>query len=179
MVQRTRIYLAAAGVAALIGGVWVSTRGAKQASVPAKTMPPSIEQLFAITLKTSTGADFAMQSLQGKPVLVNVWAPWCAPCVEELPELSAVAASKAASQVAFIGLGVDSADNIASFSQKYPVSFPLLVAGLAGTQLAKSLGNASGALPFTALIDASGQVLAQKTGRIKTDELLLWLAKLP
>ncbi len=170
--NRRNIVLGAAGTAALLTGAWVANR-----SNPAPAHP-AIEALFEGKVLNVDGKGYPIAALRGQAILINVWAPWCAPCVEELPELSVLSQSTAAKSVQFIGLGVDNAQNISDFSIKHPVAFPLLVAGMAGTQLAKSLGNASGALPFTVLVSAAGQPLGQKTGRVRSAEILAWIAKI-
>jgi thiol-disulfide isomerase/thioredoxin len=170
--NRRHLILGASGASALLAGAWLANRKQTPDSHPA------LEALYAGKVLNVDGKGYPTAALRGKTILINVWAPWCAPCVEELPELSALSQSSAAKSVQFIGLGVDSAQNISDFSIKHPVAFPLLVAGMAGTQLAKTLGNASGALPFTVLFNAAGQILGQKTGRVRSDEVLAWLAKI-
>ncbi len=170
--NRRQILLGVSGALALASGLWMANR---RQTVPAH---PAVEALFEGKVLNVDGKPFPMNTLRGKAMLINVWAPWCAPCVEELPELSALSQSSSAKSVQFIGLGVDNAEKISDFSIKHPVQFPLVVAGIAGTSLAKALGNVSGALPFTVLIDALGQPIAQKTGRVHREEIQAWIAKL-
>jgi thiol-disulfide isomerase/thioredoxin len=170
--NRRNLILGASGATALSGGAWLASRSAPT------DIHPALLALYEGKVLNVDGKGYPIAALRGKAVLLNVWAPWCAPCVEELPELSVLSQSSAAKSVQFIGLGVDNAQNISDFSIKHPVSFPLLVAGMAGTQLAKSLGNASGALPFTVLFNAAGHVLGQKTGRVRSDEIVAWIAKI-
>ncbi len=171
-INRRTLVLGIAGVVAMLAGTWYSV---KKAPTPAH---PAIEALYAGKILRVDGKVYPIESHRGQPMLINIWAPWCAPCVEELPELSTLSASPAAKGVQFIGLGVDNAQNISDFSVKHPVQFPLVVAGLAGTNLAKTLGNTSGALPFTVLINAAGQPVAQKTGRVSAAEIQAWFTKL-
>jgi hypothetical protein len=60
-----------------------------------------------------------------------------------------------------------------------PAADPIYVAGLSGTELARSFGNAGGGLPYTVLIGADGQVRKTYLGRLKFDELKADLAALP
>lgn len=172
--KHLRTVSALGAIVALLAGLGV----AQWVGKVQKSANPAIEALFVSKITLTTGDAYPIKQLRGKPALINVWAPWCAPCVEELPELSALASSPEALGVQFIGLGVDNAPNISDFSIKYPVSFPLLVAGTAGTELAKALDNKAGALPFTVLINAQGQIVAKKTGRVTSQEVKAWLLML-
>jgi thiol-disulfide isomerase/thioredoxin len=170
--NRRHFIFGSSALAALLAGVWMANRSI---ATPAH---PAVEALFDAKVLSVDGKPYPLNVLRGRALLINVWAPWCAPCVDELPELSLLSQSSSAKNVQFVGLGVDNAQNISDFSIKNPVQFPLLVAGVAGTTLAKSLGNSSGALPFTVLINAAGQPVAQKTGRVQTAEIEVWLANL-
>ena len=137
----------------------------------------AVKNLFTRTFNDDSGKPIAMQNFAGKRVVLNFWAPWCAPCVEELPEFSQVANEIRAAQspVAFVGLGIDNPTAIAKFAAEHPVSFPLLVAGVDGTAIAKSLGNTAGVLPYTVIIGADGAILQQKVGRVDAAMLRSWL----
>ena len=121
-----------------------------------------------------TNADGAPQSLagfKGHPVVINFWASWCGPCVEEMPSLSALHKEYSKKGIEFVGLGVDSDKNIKAFLQKVPVNYPIYVAGFGGADLARAFGNNAGGLPYTVVIDAKGVVRSTKLGQIKPDEL--------
>ena len=124
------------------------------------------------------GGEVAMASLRGKPVLLNFWATWCAPCVEEMPELSELHAADGGKKFQVIGIGIDSPSNIAEFTKKIQVAYPIYVAGMSGTELSRQFGNVQGGLPFTVLVGADGTVKKTYLGRLKFDELKADLAKL-
>jgi thiol-disulfide isomerase/thioredoxin len=123
-------------------------------------------ELLATTLPDSTGAKQAFSQWQGKILVVNFWATWCAPCVKEMPELSAFQQELGTSKVQLLGIGIDEAANIANFAKKHTISYPLFVAGMGGSELSSNLGNKGGALPFTVLIDSKGRVIKTYVGTV-------------
>jgi len=131
----------------------------------------AVALFFQQTLTDSAGKVFAFEQLKGSPVVVNFWATWCAPCVEEMPELSSLAQEVRDSGTRFIGVGVDNQDAIARFSRQLPVSYPLVVANATGAFLARKFGNTAGALPYTVVLDATGRVKQQILGRVRIDSL--------
>jgi thiol-disulfide isomerase/thioredoxin len=137
-----------------------------------------VATLFAQSLNDVSGQPQALSKWKGKPLLVNFWATWCAPCVQEMPELSALSAREGGRRFNVIGVGIDSPSNIAQFANKFKISYPLYVAGMGGTELARDFGNSAGGLPYTVLIGADGQVRKTYLGRLKFDELQRDLATL-
>ncbi len=127
--------------------------------------------LFGRSMPDANGIPQSLASLKGKPVVVNFWATWCAPCVQEMPELSALQTEIAPRNIQIVGIGIDSPSNIKDFAGKYKITYPLYVAGMEGTELSKQFGNQAGALPYTVLIGADGKVRKTYLGKLKMDEL--------
>ncbi|MES2068705.1 MAG: TlpA disulfide reductase family protein [Pseudomonadota bacterium] len=149
-----------------------------QHTSPAKPQSPAIQQLMAMTLADSKGQQQKISQWQGKFLVVNFWATWCAPCVQEMPELSALQDELAAKNIQLLGLGIDSPSNIAEFANKYKITYPLFAAGMEGTELSRLLGNQAGGLPFTVLIAPDGSLAKSYLGRLKIDELRADITKL-
>jgi len=118
-----------------------------------------------------------MRTFLGRPLVLNFWASWCPPCVQEMPDLDALA--QAHPQVGFVGLAVDSAVNVRRFVKKVQVSYPLLISGHGGIALMRDLGNRQGGLPFTILFDAQGRAQRQVLGRIDAAQLDSFIRALP
>ena len=131
--------------------------------------------LWDVKLTTPVaGGEVALASLRGKPLLVNFWATWCPPCVKELPQLDRFHREFAPRGWQVLGIAIDSADAVREFLAKTPVGYPVGLGGLEGTTLARTLGNESGALPFSVLFDANGRLTHRKLGETHFEELADW-----
>ena len=119
-----------------------------------------------LALKDLAGNTVTLSGLKGKVVLVNFWATWCAPCIEEMPELSEMAGEFSDKNIVFVGIAIDQAPNVARFIEKLPVRYPIVVAGSAGIGLVTALGNAQGGLPFTVVLGADGRIRERYLGKV-------------
>ena len=133
---------------------------------------PSVVQYFlSQSLADQSGKSQQMAQWKDKILVINFWATWCAPCVDEMPELVELQGEIGAAGKQVIGIGIDSPSNVAEFARKHRITYPLYVAGVEGTSLARRFGNASGGLPFTVIVDRKGQIHKAYLGRLKMDEL--------
>ena len=136
--------------------------------------PASKEAFWDLSFDSPDGKNLIMRSLWGKPLLVNFWATWCPPCIEELPLLDAFNLENKAKNWQVLGLAVDQPSAVRKWLQAKPLSFPVAMAGLTGTELSKSLGNIGGGLPFSVVFGAAGDLLHRKTGKVSKEDLALW-----
>ena len=120
------------------------------------------------------GTMLATTSFKGKPLLLNFWATWCPPCVEELPLLNAFFNENRSKGWQVLGLAVDQAAPVTRFLAQSPLAFPVALAGFPGIEVSKSLGNLSGGLPFTVVFGPEGTVLHRKMGKLYPDDLRTW-----
>lgn len=116
-----------------------------------------------------TAADF-----RGRPLLLNFWATWCPPCVEELPLLDQFFQSHLAQGWQVLGLAIDQPSAVSAFLARRPLAFPIGLAGLGGTELSRELGNSNGGLPFSVLFDPAGRLVERKLGRLLSADLERW-----
>ena len=139
----------------------------------------SLDPLWAARFEQVPDGELAMASLRGRPLVLNFWATWCPPCVKEMPELDRFARAHAAQGWQVLGLAIDQRAAVQQFLGKTPVRFPIALAGTAGTQWVRDLGNPAGGLPFTVMFNAKGQLLHRKLGPTNHDELSQWAAAMP
>ncbi len=120
------------------------------------------DKLWASRFARPAGGELVLQELKGRWLFVNFWATWCAPCIRELPDLDAFA--RAQTQWTVLGLAVDGPTPVREFLAKRPVSFAIGLAGLSGSELARQLGNKTGALPFSVALNPQGRIVWRRLG---------------
>jgi len=134
----------------------------------------TLDALWQLVWEDPQGQPVAMQDFKGRKLLLNFWATWCPPCVEELPMLNAFYRERQAQGWAVLGLAVDQPSSVRQFLQRLPLDFPVAMAGLGGTELSKQLGNANGGLPYTVVFNPQGEIAHRKIGQVKPEDLQAW-----
>ncbi len=157
--------LAATALGAGLGASWWRNR---------PTPVPLPTGLWARQWNSPQGQAFGMQGFQGRPLLVNFWATWCPPCIEELPLIEAFYQQNKSNGWQVLGLAVDKPERVQTFLTSTPLSFAIGMAGLEGTELSRALGNLTGSLPFTVVFASDGQISQRKLGRITQMDLDQW-----
>ena len=167
--MKRRAWLAAGvAVAAAATGAGIAlrrTRGGDAAAVDA---------LWGMGFEQPDGGRLAMAGMRGRPLLLNFWATWCPPCVKEMPLLDRFYRQRRDQGWRVVGLAVDTLAPVREYLARLPMSFPIGLAGLGGVELTRSFGNASGALPFTLIIDGGGRVFDRHLGALEPDDLDRW-----
>ncbi|WP_296914762.1 TlpA disulfide reductase family protein [Polaromonas sp.] len=189
MNRRNMLYggvAAAAGLAGAGAAWWKfqphALRGEVSAVAPAAGADTAVsagdaaaaETFWSLSFDTPDGKPLPMRSFHGKRLLVNFWATWCPPCIEELPLLDYFYQENKDKNWQVVGLAVDQPSAVRAWLETKPLNFPVGMAGLQGAELSKTLGNLAGGLPYSVVFGASGRLLYRKVGKIKPEDLGLW-----
>ena len=136
---------------------------------------PSSAPLFVASTVDTDGKPFALESLRGKPMVVNFWARWCGPCRKEIPDLVEMDAKYRSKGLVIVGVAIEDADSreaVRDFARAYEVDYRVLLAGVGkGVELMKALGNDKSGLPFTVVIDRNGKMVTKKLGAMSKAEM--------
>lgn len=128
-------------------------------------------QVLKMNLADAEGRPQPMQQWDGKILVINYWATWCPPCLEEMPGFSRLHQQYSPKGIQFVGIGIDVPDKIRHFRDSTKISYPLLVGGMDAAGTSVELGNKRQALPFTAIFDGRRKLLAVKLGRWQEADL--------
>lgn len=125
----------------------------------------------AFTMPDRNGTAQSIARWNGKIIVLNFWATWCAPCRTEIPLLNSLQKEYGARGVQVIGVAVDHQDAVKQFAQSVRMDYPVLISGAEGIEVIARYGNASGALPYTALIRRDGNIEGLASGALTADYL--------
>ena len=138
-----------------------ATSAPKPKSVP-DTLPD-------ITLADRDGKPTKLASFGGRPLMVNFWATWCAPCRREIPLLNKIRMQRKAQNAEIVGVAVDFRDDVLKFVAKTPLNYPLLIGEEDGLAAAEAFGMGM-AFPFSVFVDSQNRILTVKVGELHEDE---------
>ena len=171
MRRRAAVVASVAVLAAAAGGgtAWWRLRNAGEVDEAAAS------DVWSMSFPKLDGSRVRMADLRGRPLVLNFWATWCAPCVKEMPLLAQFARERSAAGWQVLALAIDGADPVGKFVTERALSVPVALAGAEGIDLSRSLGNAQGALPFSVVFDSSGRSVARNLGAVSVALLADWV----
>jgi len=167
---------------ALVGGIGGVLLGRQFATPSAPPLPQGTVVLEEgakrpdAELRRLDGGTAKLSDFDGRPLLINFWATWCPPCIEELPLLDALHQRSDADGLQVIGIALDDPAEVERFLGDLPVEFPMFLAQPGRVDLSTTLGNANSVLPYSVLIDAEGRIAKRKFGAFSEASLREWVA---
>ena len=134
---------------------------------PGKKVIP--DTLPDVTLADRDGKPTKLASFGGRPLMVNFWATWCAPCRREIPLLNKIRMQRKTQNAEIVGVAVDFRDEVLKFAAKTPLNYPLLIGEEDGLAAAEAFGMGM-AFPFSVFVDSQNRILTIKIGELHEDE---------
>jgi thiol-disulfide isomerase/thioredoxin len=128
-------------------------------------------ELHSIPLFDLSGQQTSIGDWKGEILIVNFWAPWCAPCRREVPSLIKIHREYAQQGVQVLGIAFDSEPQVSRFAADYQINYPLFLGGNRTAMYNAAFGNPSGSLPFTALLDRNQRIVFQHNGELSSAQL--------
>lgn len=165
---------AIAGVLVLFGAAVVVGRMEQQPSVTNAVSVGSSATAAVIYAASFTDLNGRRQSLgqwSNRLLVINFWATWCAPCVEEIPMLVRMQEKYASSGLKIVGIAADSPLNSAKFAQKLAINYPVLPDESQAIEFSRRVGNRLGLLPFSIILSPAGEIVMTKLGMLTEEEL--------
>jgi len=122
-----------------------------------------------------SGRPLRLEQFRGRVVLLNFWATWCGPCIEEIPVFSRWQRRYGDARLQVIGVSMDDDESaVKRFLAKHDVPYPIL---MGDAKLGKSFGGVYG-LPQSFLIDAHGRIVFRNVGDLNLEALRLQIEDL-
>lgn len=179
MLNRTHLLVVALALAGALGGFlagnWLRTAPETQRDSRQLIGTPAP----ALGLPDLAGRQRTLQEWRGRVVLLNFWASWCPPCVEEMPLLDRTAQQFAGKGLVVVGIAADTPAATRDFLAQHPVGYPILIddpeAPARGSDASLTYGNTRSVLPYSVLIGRDGRILAQRFGNFSENGLSAWL----
>ena len=159
-------------LAVIVGiGIWFTFHS--QSPTPKTQLATKIlpEQLPGFSMKDIAGIIRNSSEWKGKILVINFWATWCPPCIEEMPVLTEFQEEYSSMGVQVVGVAVDNPEQVKDFVDLYDINFPVVVGQNEAIELGKMMGNRISALPYTAIFDRKGKTLYAQPGKISEETL--------
>ncbi len=137
---------------------------------------PASEYRADWELPDQTGNLRRASEFDGQWQLVNFWASWCAPCIEEIPLL--LDAQTRYPQLQLLGPAMDQIEAAQAAADRMGITYPILFGDVGVANWMTALGDTRGALPFSVLIDPEGIIRERHWGALKPAQLEEWLKPL-
>lgn len=160
----------------VLAGLWIVQT---DRSEPPGELPASVvEYLPDFTLPDLDDQPRSIREWSGRPLVINFWATWCAPCRREMPLLQSLQDERSDGSLQVIGVALDNLADVRRFIAETGVTYPNLYGEQDGTAVAESLGEDFIGLPFSAFVAPGGEILKLLTGELHADELYRIVAEM-
>jgi thiol-disulfide isomerase/thioredoxin len=136
-----------------------------RAATEAAELRPDLE------FRDIAGKAHRLSEWDGKLLLLNFWATWCAPCLKEIPLLVEAQQRHGARGLQIVGIAMDEAEPVRRFAEHLRMNYPIMVGQAEISRAMDELGDQLGALPFSVLIAPDGRIVDRISGDLSREEL--------
>jgi len=174
---RVFLYLLLAAVSGIAGYLFF------QAQIAPGTVSGIAHQRGAGNAASMVGTvrpDFSLPDLEGRPhgpgewsgkiLVLNFWASWCPPCLQEIPAFIRLQKKFADQNVQFVGIALQKPEEVRDFVVAKGINYPVLAGETEVIRVAEDYGNRIGTLPYTVIIDRRQRVSFIKRGPLSETE---------
>ena len=151
-----------------------SDGAAAEGAMPPVKIPDRLPQF---SLEDRAGKATPISSFDGKSLIINFWATWCAPCRSEIPLLESLHAEWATRDVSVVGIAVDHRDKVLEFADRFKIGYPLLIGEQDALDAVAAFGVETPVFPFTVFTDRRGEVVTVFVGELHKPQAELILSE--
>jgi thiol-disulfide isomerase/thioredoxin len=169
--MRNRLLFGAIALVSLLAGAALFKLLQPFPAQPTPASAVSSIELHSIPLTGLDGRETLFKDWDSEILVVNFWAPWCAPCRREIPTLIEIQRDYAARGVRVLGIAFDGEEQVRRFADEYHIDYPLFITGNRSAMYNVAFDNPSGSLPYTALLDRDQRILFQHNGELTSQQL--------
>lgn len=155
---------ATAGLAAFLATRFGTDPGPPPVPPPAPLVVP--ERRPDLVLQDIHGEPRSLSYWDGRALIVNFWATWCAPCRREIPMLNDLAREFGPQGFEVVGIAVDFRQDVLGYLEHVPISYETLIGEQEGMDAARAFGVANVVLPFTVFTDRTGRIVTLHIGEL-------------
>ena len=135
-----------------------------------------IETLPEFVLNDLDGNPRPITEFAGRPLLINFWATWCAPCLREMPMFETLWQERgqernADGSLQIVGIAIDRLEDVGPYLEQTGVTYPILVGRSDAMEAADRFGSAYAGLPFTVFVAPDRQILHMHSGELHREQL--------
>jgi thiol-disulfide isomerase/thioredoxin len=174
MLSRSNTFILIAALLVAVAGGWLQRASHERRAPETSVMRPG-EIRPDLVLTDIEGKPHALSGFKARRVLLNFWASWCGPCLDEMPALARTQAKFGEKELIVVGVAMDDPSRVRAFLAEHPVPYPILIGQMEPPSTSLRLGDTGEVLPFSVLLDADGRILATRRGALPAALLADWL----